>query len=212
MDVPNFTFSDADIEALKAAAGAVNVDELQDTPVSEERPKRRGRPIGSKNKAYTTEQEDEVPSTGFRVEVPAKPLTKREEKDVATRLQSILTGATGMAGMVKPYLPMTEEEAEAIAVPLASYLVRNEATNGVAREILENYDLLAMAMGMGAYTVRVYKDRKDEVATERPVNTQAIQRVSAVQGGTNGREPDERVSDQVSVPDATRSSRSPFDL
>ena len=117
-----------------------------------------------------------------------------------------------MAGMVKPYLPMTEEEAEAIAVPLSSYLVRNEATNGVAREILENYYLLAMAMGVGAYTVRVYKDRKDEIATERPINTQAIQRVSAMPGGTNGREPHEGTSDQVSVPDATRSGRSPFDV
>ena len=45
-DVPNFTFSDADIEALKAAAGAVNVDESQDAPVSEDRPKRRGRQLG----------------------------------------------------------------------------------------------------------------------------------------------------------------------
>jgi hypothetical protein len=121
-------------------------------------------------------------------------------------------GATGMAGIVRPYLPMTEKEAEAIAAPLASYLIRNESTSGIAREILENYDLLAMTLGMGAYGVRVYHDRKEAIAAERPVNTTATERVSAMPRSDNGSQPYEGTSPLVSVPNATRSGSTPFDL
>jgi len=207
---PTFTFSEEEIANIKASLGAVDVDESQDTPVSEDRPKRRGRPPGSKNRVYREEPSDEFVAPSITLD-PA-PLTKREEREVATRLTNILQGATGMAGVVKPYIPMTDEEARAIAEPLSSYLIRNEATNGVAREILENYDLLAMVLGVGAYGVRVYHDRKQEVESERPANTTAIQRVSAVPGSDNGRQPDEGVGLNVSIPDATRGGRSPFDI
>lgn len=210
-NTPTFTFDDAEIERLKAALGATNVDETQDTPVSEDRPKRRGRPPGSKNRA-SLPVEDDVPPTGIRLTLDPAPLTRRDEREVSKRLVNILTGATGMASVAKPYLLMTEEEAAAIAEPLSSYLIRNEATQGVAREILENYDLLAMILGVGAYSVRIYKDRKDEVAAERPANTTAIQRVSDLPDRTNGRQPNEGNSDQVSVADITRGSRTPFDV
>ena len=211
-DVPEFSFSEEEIAAIKAAAGAVDVDETQDTPTSEIRPKRRGRPPGSKNKPSAPVLEYSTDLGDGSVKFPPAPLTKREEREVAARIGDILTGATGMAGMVRPYLPMTDEEAAAIAEPLASYLIRNEPTNGIAREILENYDLLAMTLGVGAYSVRVYSDRKAAIAAERPANTEAIQRVSSIQASSNGREPNEGASPNISYSDVTRSGRPPLDI
>ena len=211
-DVPDFTFSEDEIAAIKASMGTVDVDETQDTPTSEIRPKRRGRPPGSKNKPAGPVLEYSTDLGDGSVKLPPAPLTKREEKEVASRISNILTGATGMAGMVKPYLPMTPEEADAIAEPLASYLIRNEPTNGIAREILENYDLLAMTLGVGSYSVRVWHDRQTEVAAKRPANTEAIQRVSDIQNRNNGREPDEGPSSNISVPNVSRSGSTPFDI
>ena len=211
-DVPDFTFSDDEIAAIKASMGAVDVDETQDAPTSEIRPKRRGRPPGSKNKSTAPVLEYSTDLGSGHVELPAAPLTKREEREVATRIGNILTGATGMAGIAKPYLPMTDEEAAAIAEPLASYLIRNEPTNGIAREILENYDLLAMTLGVGSYSVRVWHDRQVEIAAKRPANTEAIQRVSAIQASGNGREPHEGPSPNISVSDVSRSGSTPFDI
>lgn len=208
--VPSFTFTDEEIAQLKAEVGVVDVDLEQPTPIDEVRPKRRGRPPGSKNKTSVAREGLLQPDPGITLS-PA-PLTKREEREVATRLGNIFMGATGMGGMVKPYIPMTEEEAKAIAEPLASYLIRNEPTNGIAREILENYDLLAMTLGVGAYSVRVYRDRREELAAERPKNTEVVQRVSSVQDTTNGREPHEGAGTLVSIPNVTRSGPTPFDV
>jgi hypothetical protein len=210
-DVPNFLFSEEEIAKIKASVGATDVDESQPSPLGEERPvaKRRGRPPGSKNKTTL----DFGPSSSeATLNLAPAPLTKREEREVASRLGNILMGATGMAGVVKPYLPMTEEEAKAIAEPLASYLIRNEPTNGIAREILENYDLLAMTLGVGAYSVRVYHDRHEEVESRKPANTTATQRVSDLQVSPNGRQPNEGTGTLVSIPNASRSGSTPFDL
>lgn len=210
LNIPTFTFSQEEIANIKASVGAIEVDPDQPTPIGEDRPKRRGRPPGSKNKASQTTVEFE-PNQATVSLAPA-PLTKREEREVATRLGNILMGATGMAGIVKPYVPMTEEEAKAISEPLASYLIRNEPTNGIAREILENYDLLAMTLGVGAYGVRVYHDRREEIASRLPENTTATQRVSNIQDQSNGREPHEGTGPLVSIPNASRSGSTPFDL
>lgn len=213
MTFPQFDLDGLDIASIKEALGAVDVVETDGEPTLIEKPKRRiGRPPGAKNKATFPVPEPEVGTDGIRLTLDPAPLTKRDEREVAKRLVNILTGATGMAGMVKPYLPMTDAEAEAIAEPLASYLIRNEATQGVAREILENYDLLAMTLGMGAYSVRVWKDRKDEVAAQRPINTTATQRVSDGEAGSNGRQPNEGVSPEFSLPYASRSGPTPFDV
>lgn len=211
-EAPEFIFDLEEIEAIKASLGATNVDETQETPTSEIRPKRRGRPPGSKNKPTQPVLEYSTDLGSGHVDLPAVPLTKREEREVAVRLSNILMGATGMGAVVKPYIPMTEEEATAIAEPLASYLIRNEPTSGIAREILENYDLVAMTLGVGAYGVRVYHDRKSEVAAERPDNTEATQRISGIQAGDNGRLPNEGVSPIVSLPNASRSGTAPFDI
>ena len=206
-NVPDFSFSDEEIANIKASLGVVDVDEGQEAFVNEERPRRKpGRP----RKNPLPEPEPIV--SGPSLTSPAIPLTKREEKEVAERLANILTGATGMGGVVKPYIPMTDEEAKAIAEPLASYLIRNEPTNGIAREILQNYDIVAMVLGVGAYGVRVYSDRKHEVESERPNNTTAMERISEHSARDNGRGPDEGVSTLISVPNATRSGSSPFDI
>lgn len=204
--LPSFSFSEDEIANIKASLGAVDVDETQDAPVNEIRPRRKpGRP--RKNPL----PEPEV-STSPEFKSPAIPLTRREEREVAERLANILGGITGMGGVVKPYIPMTDEEAKAIAEPLASYLIRNEPTSGIAREILQNYDIVAMVLGVGSYGVRVYSDRKHELAAERPDNTTATQRVSEHSGQSNGRQPNEGVGSLVSIPNASSSGSTPFDI
>ena len=204
--LPSFSFTPEEIANIKASVGAIDVEPGQEI-INEERPKRKpGRP--RKNPL----PESEPTSTGIDLKPVNVPLTRREEKEVASRLANILGGLTGMGGVVKPYIPMTDEEAQAIAEPLASYLIRNEPTSGVAREILENYDIVAMMLGVGAYGVRVYSDRKHELESKRPPNTEAIQRVSAINESDNGRLPDEGIGTIVSIPNATRSGSSPNDL
>lgn len=212
--VPSFTFSEEEIAAIKASVGVPDVVEGQEPFTQQERPKRGpGRPKGSRNKStIAAEAARGEPFSPPSIELKPAPLTKREEREVEARLINILTGATGMASVAKPYLAMTDEEATAIAAPLASYLIRNESTNGIAREILENYDLLAMTLGVGAYSVRVYNDRKHEVESRRPANTEAIQRISERPQSSNGRKPDEGDSPLVSYPNASRSGPTPFDV
>lgn len=204
--LPSFSFTPEEIANIKASVGAIDVEPGQEI-INEERPKRKpGRP--RKNSL----PDPEPTSTGIDLKPVNVPLTRREEKEVASRLANILGGLTGMGGVVKPYIPMTDEEAQAIAEPLASYLIRNEPTSGVAREILENYDIVAMMLGVGAYGVRVYSDRKHELESKRPANTEAIQRVSEIAESNNGRQSDEGTSAIVSIPNATRSGSSPFDI
>lgn len=205
-NVPDFHFSEDEIAKIKAELGAVDVDESQPQPINEIRPKRKpGRP--RKNPLPATEPESVSP-----VSFPPAQLTKRDEREVAERLANILSGTTGMAGMVKPYLPMTDEEAKAIAEPLASYLIRNEPTQGIAREILENYDLLAIVLGVGSYTLRVYSDRKSELQSKRPDNNATMERVSDVQASNNGRRPYEGVGDIVGAPPLSVSGSIPNDI
>lgn len=207
-EIPNFSFTEEEIANIKASVGAVDVDESQETPVDEVRPKQRRTP--KRSSKPVSESEDTIDSPSLKS--PAIPLTRREEKEVAARLANILAGFTGMGGVVKPYIPMTDDEATAIAEPLASYLIRNEPTSGIAREILENYDIVAMMLGVGSYGVRVYSDRKRELATNRPNNTEAMERIQESQTSSNGRGPDEGASTIISVPDATRSGSAPFDI
>jgi hypothetical protein len=85
---------------------------------------------------------------------------------------------------------MSEEEARAISEPLSSYLVRNADVLPVARQILENYDLLAITIGVGAYVSRVYHDRSEEVQANRAIrNVTTSDRIHAVPD--NGEKPSE---------------------
>lgn len=124
--------------------------------------RKRGRPPGSKNKPKPS---DFAPHRSEDSDLPtltSPPLSTRDQKEVAKRLAGILTGVTGVASVAKPYFQMTEEEAEAIATPLSTYLIRQEATSGIAKQVLEEYDVAAFAIALAAYVVRVFLDYRAE--------------------------------------------------
>jgi hypothetical protein len=185
---PNF--SAADIEELKAKLHAPSIDEtVVPVPTTFAQPKRRrGRP----RKNPLPEFQDQEASTPEKLLTPAK-LTKRDEREVADRLSKLMTGLTGLAAIPsRPYVEMTDEEAKDISEPLASYLIRNADTIPIAHQILENYDLAAIVLGVMAYVVRVYGDRRHELS-ERPatrVGTKQAERptlvrVTEIQDATN---------------------------
>jgi hypothetical protein len=184
--VPTFVFDEEKLQAIRDQLGIdpSEAPTVETAPINEPPPvkRRRGRP----RKHPVSETGTTVPELAEEAGVPLAPgkLTKRNEKDVAERLVNMLMAGTGIASQAKPYLAMTEEEAKAISDPLASYLVRNADTVQVAEQILENYDLLAIILGVLAYTVRIYRDRVDEVTEQRklrPVanaNPTALDRIS----------------------------------
>ncbi len=137
--------------------------------------RRRGRPrkhpISETGTTVPELAAEEAARTG--TPLPPAKLGRRDEKEVSERITNMFMGATGIASQAKPYLAMTEEEAKAIADPLSSYLVRNAETIPVAQQILENYDLLAIVLGVLAYTVRIYRDRAEELAEQRANNQPA---------------------------------------
>lgn len=193
-NVPGFTFDPAEIEKIRAEAGVTDLppaDQSIDIPAPARPRRKRGRPRkynpdGSPKYPHPEDSPESgraessdaaSPSGSF----PPAPLSKRDEREVAVRLANILTGATGMASVVKPYLQMTEEEAKAIADPLSSYLVRNSDTIPVAKQILENYDLLAITLGVMAYVIRVYRDRSNEIAEQRKLAGPAAKTLSRLE-------------------------------
>lgn len=135
-------------------------------------PKRRGRPKGSTNKPKPSEfapyrsdsDDDPLPVLN------KPPLTNRDQKEVARRFAGILEGITGVAGVANPIFQMTKEEADNIATPLSTYLLRQEQVGSTfAKQVLEEYDLAAFTIALAAYVVRVYLDFKkerDEVKSE----------------------------------------------
>jgi hypothetical protein len=70
---------------------------------------------------------------------------------------------------------MTEDEAKAIAEPLSSYLIRMEPTSKIAKQILDEYDIVAVFFAAMAYTVRVYMDVKKERDTHHGVKESGLE-------------------------------------
>lgn len=123
----------------------------------------RGRPPGSRNRPKPSDFAPTGPNVSEPLPTLANPpLSTRDQKEVAKRLAGILQGATGVASVAKPYFAMTDEEAEAIATPLSTYLIRTEATSGIAKQVLEEYDIAAFVIALAAYLVRVYLDARKE--------------------------------------------------
>jgi len=176
MTMPTVGLPDEDqAAAIRAQFASILTEDIDTSGVreTEEQPapvrRGRGRPPGSKNKPKPadfapkyTDPEKQLPT------LAAPPLTTRDQREVAKRLQGILEGITGVASVAKPYFQMTPEEAEAIAVPLSTYLIRQEATSGVAKQILEEYDVAAFAIALAAYVVRVYLDFRVEREATQP--------------------------------------------
>lgn len=148
---------------LEAAADdSIDTSEIRQTD-EQPAPRRRGRPPGSKNRPKPSDFAPIGPDVPKSLPTLANPpLTTRDQKEVAKRLAGILEGVTGVAAVAKPYFQMTAEEAESIATPLSTYLIRTEATSGVAKQILEEYDIAAFVIALAAYVVRVYGDMRAE--------------------------------------------------
>jgi hypothetical protein len=174
MTMPSFgNFDDLDLSSLRDSLGDVEIPTAPIEPPEPSVKRPRGRPRGSGRKTVAipvTESYEDDP----KIFAPA-PLTKRDEKDIAIRLEAILTGVTGIPSMMleKEYMRMTDEEANGIAVPLASYLSRNVDTIPVARQIIENYDIAGVLLGLMMYAMRLYRDRRLEVAANNAAAEQA---------------------------------------
>jgi hypothetical protein len=173
-ELPAFEFDEEAIANIRANLGIPDVEETDEKPFIPEPPRRRAKINRRKSRDDYEEPEPTRPEV-----IPPAPLTKRDEREVDKRLQNILLGATGMLGIAKPYLEMTEEEAKAISEPLSSYLVRNADTIPIAHQVLENYDLLAITLGVMAYVVRVYRDRSEEVAEQVASKRTLVDRVGS---------------------------------
>lgn len=192
-NIPSIAFSDEAIAKIKASL------QLPENEV-EEIPSLADADIPSLNVPNSTVgRKSRLRGAARLVEdppiIPAK-LTKRNEREVNERLQAMMMGGTGILGNIRPYMEMTEDEAKAICEPLASYLVRNADVIPVANQILENYDLAAITIGVASYVARVYSNRRDEIGTERRSSSPApIRSISAIptldegapQVRTNGR-------------------------
>lgn len=150
----------------------VTTEDIGTTPQSEQPVKRgRGRPKGARNKRPSTtsfqpirldETNDGEETTFPTLKTP--PLTTRDQKEISLRFEGILLSATGIAALANPILQMTDKEAQAIAIPLSTYLLRQETTSKAAKQVLEEYDLVAFGLALAAYVVRVFRDFQVERA------------------------------------------------
>jgi hypothetical protein len=180
--------SDDERARIRAEFGHI-FKEVEENPIEQSAPRRRGRPPGSRNKP---KPQDYAPVSEELPTLSTPPLSTRDQKEVAKRLSGILVGLTGVASTAKPYFQMTEEEAEAISVPLTSYLIRTEATSQIARQVLDEYDVAAFVIALAAYMVRVYRDFR----TERELMRESRDRERTAQSTSRQVIPDNPVQTQ----------------
>lgn len=172
----------------------------------------------------------ETPATKTRAKYGSKKRaalrgTARDEKEVAKRFKSLLTGATGLPALARPHFQMTDEEAEDISEPLAAYMVRQEPLIPLVQEILDYTDVAAFSIATLAYIVRVWIDdaeyrsyRRLARDTEQPDHIERITRPRNQANGANPVSPEgsEEVGGQgdptqgggdVEYPEVTRKRR-----
>lgn len=201
-NVPSFVSLDSDaLERIRADLGVENLPDQEFTESMPPRKRRRGRPrkyerdeygrvlkdkpLSPEQAAQTEYQEPKALDT-----LPASPLTTRDSKEIAARLETLLQGASEVgAALLNPHMKMIGKEAENIAKPLTSYVVRTEATSAVARRIINDYDIAAFVMATIAYMVRVVKDVQNERAanSERQTSEQRTPRGNPQRAPTTGR-------------------------
>lgn len=126
----------------------------KEEPRQTEGPRRRGRPPGSRNRPLETE--------GPRNTVSVPKNARQLEREISERGQYILMGATGLLGNIRPAIAMHDDEARAIAEPLASYLRKraeeSEAAAAVITDIVERWDVIAVTLAVMGYITRVWRD------------------------------------------------------
>lgn len=128
----------------------VEMDSVQIDSLGEEteQPKRRrGRPKGSKNRTSLPIGEGEKTNVSGRL-----------AKDVSLRTQQVLKGASSIPAIWRPAFQMHDIEATNIADPLASYATRQAELSPIVAKLIDDFDLVAAIIGIGAYAVRVYKE------------------------------------------------------
>ncbi len=176
-------FTDEDLAAIKQQLELPENEVTDPAPIVPTPVVKRGRGRPRKHPLPVPAVEsstDAVITPVVDTPLPPAPMTKRDEREVASRLKSMLQGGTGVMSNVKGYLEMTDEEAEAISAPLASYLVRNADTMPVARQVLENYDLAAITLGVAGYAARVARDRREEAAANAASRSRSIAPIDRV--------------------------------
>src|ERR1700681_3671534 len=107
--VPSFTFDPEEIARIRADAGVTDLPPanepiILDQPPVRTRKRKQGRPRalnpdGTFKYPKPTDYSDGGPENNSEASplLSPAPLTKRDEREVSTRLVGILTGATGMA-------------------------------------------------------------------------------------------------------------------
>lgn len=192
-------FDEADLESIKSTMGISAEEQPDPNVVIEEAPappkRKRGRPRKS-----PLPTESDTPSESPRPISRITSISEKlgdvapvgvDEKELAKRLENILSGFSSIpAGLFdREYFQMTKQEAQNIAVPAASYLVRVAPENAIAAQIIEQYDLAAIAIGLLAYFMRVVGARREEIRNRPPSSptgvkpraASAIQRISESQ-------------------------------
>ncbi len=174
-DIPSFSVDDLDLVREKLG---ITETPSADAPTTFETPVRRKR--GRPRKSPLPTPESVAADEPVSILPPAK-LTKGEQRELAERLENILFTASGIPAVAldKSYIQMTQAEARNIAAPTASYLERVSEVNPIARQIIDHYDLAAIAIGLIAYFMRVVGDRRDEVRT-RPTPIRGTGKASAL--------------------------------
>ena len=81
---------------------------------------------------------------------------------------SDLVNASELGAVFNPHIKMTDKEAENIAKPFTSYVMRTESTSAIARRVVNDYDIAAFVLATLAYMVRVVK----EIQSERAANSE----------------------------------------
>ena len=146
-----------------------------------EQPKKRGRgrPKGSRNRVSGSLPIGSGETTN---------VSGRLAKDVSLRAQQVFKGASSIPAIWRPAFQMHDIEATNIADPLASYATRQAEISPIISKFIDDFDLVAAIIGIGAYAVRVYKENGEWIAEHESELNRGISRPRQATVG-NRREP-----------------------
>lgn len=106
---------------------------------------------------------DRLAATGKETQPPnTSAPTSYAKQEVQHRLETMISGLTGIPGAWKPYFQATPQEAENMAEPLASYLIRRAPDSKIVRQFLDEYDIVTFILAVASYVIRVIKEYRAE--------------------------------------------------